>query len=89
MARKVKSALKRKKQKRNKRLENLVDILQFINSDGIGAVSFYKYLEKFGSVRAALESLDSKKRKFSKTQAEDEIAKAKKKNLSSMKPMRN
>lgn len=61
-------------------MENLIDILQLINSDGIGAVSFYKYVKKFGSAKAALENIDAKKRIFSKAQAEDEIAKAQKNN---------
>lgn len=59
-------------------MENLVDILQLINSDAVGAVSFYKYLKKFGSVKKALDNLEPKKRTFTKTKAEDEIAKAQK-----------
>ena len=59
-------------------MENLIDILQLINSDGVGAISFYKYVKKFGSVKNALENLDTKKRTFTKTQAEDEIAKTQK-----------
>lgn len=59
-------------------MENLVDILQLINSEGIGSVNFHKYIEKFGSVKEALENLNPKKRIFGKSRAEDEIAKAEK-----------
>ena len=62
-------------------MENIADILQLLNSEGIGAVSFYKYVDKFGSVKAALDNINPKKRTFSKTEAEDEIAKAEKKNI--------
>lgn len=62
-------------------MENLVDILRLINSEGIGAVGFYKYLQKFGSVANAINALNPQKRIFSKTQAEDEIAKANKLNI--------
>lgn len=59
-------------------MENPVDILQLINSDGIGTITFYKYLKKFGTAENALKNLNPKKRTYSKSQAEDEIAKAKK-----------
>ena len=62
-------------------MSKLTDILQLINSDGIGAISFYKYVKKFGSVASALDNIDAKKVVYSKAQAEDEIALAKKKNI--------
>lgn len=62
-------------------MENPVDILQLINSDGIGTITFYKYLKKFGTAENALKNLNPKKRTYSKSQAEDEIAKAKKMNI--------
>lgn len=62
-------------------MENLVNILQLINSEGIGTIGFYKYLQKFGSAENALNALSAKKKIFSKTQAEDEIAKAAKLNV--------
>lgn len=62
-------------------MENPVNILQLINSEGIGIIGFYKYVKKFGSAENALIALNKTKKIFTKSQAEDEIAKAQKLNV--------
>lgn len=62
-------------------MEKLTDILQLINAEGIGAIGFYKYVKKFGSVKGALNNVRPERLVFSRAQAEDEIAKAEKKNI--------
>lgn len=42
--------------------EEIVDILQLINSDNLGPVTFYKLLERFGSAKAAIEDIGSLKK---------------------------
>lgn len=60
-------------------IEELADILQLINTDGIGPVSFYNYVKKCGNVKNALELLRQKgKVIYSRQSAYDEIEKAEK-----------
>jgi DNA processing protein len=54
----------------------LTEILQLINTDGIGPISFYKYVNECGSVSGALNKLKNKKEVASQSFAEDEIARA-------------
>lgn len=58
----------------------LVDILQLIMTEGIGPVTFYEYVKKTGSPAAALELAAQNKKLCPRTEAEEEIAKAKGKN---------
>ncbi len=59
---------------------SLTDILQFILTDGIGPVSFYKAVQKAGSLQEALRLLQAggTKKICSRSRAEDEIAQAQK-----------
>ncbi len=41
---------------------NLIDILQLINSENLGPVTFYKLLQKFGSTQTVLENISSVKK---------------------------
>ncbi len=54
----------------------LADWIQLINTDGIGPVTFYKMLEKFGSAAEAVKELAAKQAVFSRKDAEYEIEKA-------------
>ncbi len=56
--------------------EDLIDILQLINTDGIGPVTFYGYLRKAGNLAAALELAAQKRALFSREMAEIELEKA-------------
>lgn len=56
--------------------DNLTDILQLINTDGIGPVSFYQHVRKAGNVKAALELAAQKKTLYPREMAEIEIEKA-------------
>lgn len=42
--------------------EEIVDIIQLINSDNLGPVTFYKLIDKFGSPKAAIDNIGSLKR---------------------------
>lgn len=54
--------------------QRLTDILQIINTEGIGPVTFYKYMKAYNNDAArALEALSQKKKVFSRQAAEDEI----------------
>lgn len=55
---------------------SLTDILQFLLTDGIGPVSFYKAVQKAGSIAEAVQMVAQKKTLCSRARAEDEIAKA-------------
>ena len=56
----------------------LIDILQMTNTDGVGPVSFYKYLHKYGNTKDALMALKEKKQIISRYEAESIMDKAKK-----------
>ncbi len=55
---------------------DLIDILQLINSEGVGPVTFYGYVKKAGSVKDALALAAQKRALFSRDAAEAEIEKA-------------
>jgi len=57
---------------------NLTDYIRLISTDGIGPVSFYKFLEKYGSASEALKALALKKEVCSVEKAEEELKKAEK-----------
>lgn len=60
-------------------MSDLIKILQIINTDGIGPVTFYKLLQKSdNNLDQALALLAAKKAVFSQTEAEDMVAKAQK-----------
>lgn len=61
--------------------DDLIDIIRLIGSDGIGAVSFTKYVKKFGSVSAALSAVSIKKTIMSLNEAREEIEYAQKKGI--------
>ncbi len=56
----------------------IVDILQLTMTDGIGPVSFFKYLQKYGNVENTISALSEKKKLCSRAKVEDEIATAEK-----------
>lgn len=56
----------------------LADILQLINTEGIGPVTFYKYVQSAGSVSAALSKAAEKYALCNREFAENEIRKAQK-----------
>ena len=58
--------------------ENLINILQLINTDGVGPVSFYSYVRKAGSIAGALELAAQKRALFPREMAEIELEKAEK-----------
>ena len=60
---------------------NLLDDIQLLNTDGVGPVSFYRYLEKYGSSAEALKVISSKKEIFPKNLAVEEIKTAEKENI--------
>ena len=61
--------------------ETLLDFLQLINTEKVGPVSFYKYLEKYGSAAQALKVLESSKSVFARREAEKEFENALKQNI--------
>ena len=56
----------------------LIDILQLINTDGVGPVTFYNYLKKAGNIGGALELAAQKRALFPREMAEIEVEKAEK-----------
>ena len=56
--------------------DELVEILQLINTDGIGPVSFYSWLRKTGSIRASLDEIAAQKEIFPRGRAELLVEKA-------------
>lgn len=56
----------------------LIDILQLINTDGVGPVTFYNYLKKAGNIGGALELAVQKRALFPREMAEIEVEKAEK-----------
>lgn len=61
--------------------DDLVDIIRLIGTGGIGAVSFSKYVKKFGSASAALSAVSVKKTVMSLNAAREEIEYARKKGI--------
>lgn len=55
---------------------DLIDILQLLNTDGIGPVTFYNYVKKAGNIKNALELAAQKRALFSRQMAEIELEKA-------------
>lgn len=64
--------------------EEILDVLQLINSENLGPVTFYKLLNKFGSARAALENIGSLRRVrlFAREPAEAVLKRAEAQNMS-------
>ena len=62
--------------------KQLLDILQIINTPGIGPVSFYNYVKIAGDVAGALHEVAKKKEICSRSFAEEQLALAKDKNIS-------
>ena len=58
--------------------DTLIDILQLINTDGVGPVSFYNYVQKAGSFKAALQLATQKKTLYPREKAEIELEHAQK-----------
>lgn len=58
--------------------EELIDILQLLNTDSIGPVTFYGYLKKTGGIKGALELAAQKRVLYPRELAETEIEKAEK-----------
>lgn len=56
--------------------EDLIDILQLINTDGIGPVTFYNYVRKAGNIKNALDLAAQKRALFPRQMAEIEFEKA-------------
>ena len=60
-------------------MSDLIKILQIINTDGIGPVTFYKLMQKSADdIDAALDLLATKKKVFSRDEAESIVEKAQK-----------
>ncbi|MBR2300271.1 MAG: DNA-processing protein DprA [Alphaproteobacteria bacterium] len=55
---------------------NLADYIRLILTDGVGPVSFYKFLSQYGSATEALKALSFKKEVCSPNRAQDELKKA-------------
>lgn len=62
-------------------MEKLTDQIQLINTDGIGPITFYRLIEKFGTAAEALKNLPDKYNIFSRANAELEVKLAKQKNI--------
>ena len=58
--------------------QKVIDWIRLINTEKVGPVGFYKYLEKYGSASEALKELSKKMSVFPLSSAEDEIKKAQK-----------
>ena len=54
----------------------LIDILQLMNTDGVGPVTFYNYLKKAGNLQNALELAAQKRALYSREMAQIELEKA-------------
>ncbi len=57
---------------------DLLDIVQLINTDGVGPVTFYNYLKKVGNLGDALELAAQKRALYPREMAEIELEKAEK-----------
>lgn len=62
-------------------MDKLEEIIQLINTDGIGPVTFYKLMEKYGSVNEAVKNLPPKFSLFPINKAKQEVELAKAKNV--------
>lgn len=62
--------------------QKLLDILQLINTDGIGPVTFYNYLKRAGNTEDALQMAAQKRALFPRDMAELELEKAQKNGIS-------
>ena len=60
-------------------MDNLEEIIQLINTDGIGPVTFNKLLVKYGSVQEGIKNLPPKYKLYPLSQArkENKVAKSK------------
>ena len=56
--------------------EDLIDILQLINTDGVGPITFYNYIKKAGNLKNALDLAAQKRALFPRQMAEIELEKA-------------
>ena len=56
--------------------QKLLDILQLINTDGVGPVTFYNYLKRAGNTEDALQMAAQKRALFPRDMAELELEKA-------------
>lgn len=56
----------------------LADILQLLLTDGIGPITFYKYIQTYGSADKALAAATQKKKLFAKEKVKEEIEMAEK-----------
>ncbi|MFV0627106.1 MAG: DNA-processing protein DprA [Alphaproteobacteria bacterium] len=54
-------------------MDHLVDIIQLINSENIGPITFYKLIDKFGSAAEALKNLPPKFKPFPRSKAKLEL----------------
>ena len=63
--------------------ENVINTIQLINSDNLGPITFYKLLQRYGSVKNAIENISEVKKinLLSRTKAEDIYENAIKKNM--------
>ena len=59
----------------------LLDFLQLINTEKVGPVSFYKYMEKYGSAAEALKVLSASRAVFARRDALNELESAYKQNI--------
>ena len=58
--------------------EEIIDVIQLINSENVGPITFYKLIDMYGSVRLALDNLHKHKKiiPFSRKKAENEFMRA-------------
>lgn len=61
--------------------ETLLDFLQLINTEKVGPVWFYRYLEKYGTAAEALKAIGESKKVFARKDAERELERALKQNI--------
>lgn len=59
-------------------MSDLIRILQIINTEGVGPITFYKAVEKGGNIIKAVDLIAAKKKLCSQSRAEDIIAQAQK-----------
>ncbi|MDR1694297.1 MAG: DNA-processing protein DprA [Lactobacillaceae bacterium] len=62
-------------------MEDLTSILQLINTDGVGPITFYKLIDMYGSAKEAIKNLPKRYNVFAKSTAQHEIELAKAKNI--------
>jgi len=61
--------------------DSVLDFIRLINTEGVGPVWFYKYVQKYGSVSQALQALAATKKIFSEKEAERELENAFRQNI--------